>query len=275
MNAKLRRPLALSAFVLSLSSSGWLRAAVLYEQDFEGESLATLDYSHFGMNYSVAHYSREITQSGGANNSQGYRYSFDSTSRTRSFALSFAHLFGVPATDASPLAGKQFIDPSQLRFSVEIKSIGNLSSTPIRLAVEQTDRAYEADRGIDANFDGDMTDQAEVFESMFSPTIANGAEFVTASFTLDQGTLSAAVVPSPGKPLPAPITPAIDPTVPITWAIYFDSAGYGFDAGNEITFDNIRIEYIPEPSTLALGSLALLSLAALRRRKQPRRATGK
>ena len=266
MNAKLRCPVILSALALSLSSSGWLQAAVLYEQDFEGESLATLGYAHFGMNFSVADYSREVAQSGGANNSQGYRYSFNSTSRTRSFALSFAHLFGVPATDASPLAGKQSIDPSQLRFSVDIKSIGNLSSTPIRLTVEQTDLAYEADRGIDANFDGDMKDQAEVFESVFSPTIVNGSEFITASFTLDQGTQSAAVVPSPGKPLPAPITPAIDPTVPITWAIYFDSAGYGFDAGNEITFDNIRIEYIPEPSTIALLGVAAIGLAARRRR---------
>lgn len=242
---------ALATISIILPSPSWLNAAVLYEQDFEGETIESTGIGFNIANSEADLFQLEIAPSGGAAGTSGLINYFDSARVPQAFEMNFYKEVGA-ITDAAT---------SRLRFSVDIKTVGNLTATPVDLYVYQIDQIYEARRGIDANNDGDMTDSAHNFRSKFSPILINGDGFVTASFIVDQGAQDAYVYP-PQTPIP----PMLDATLPLRWGIAMGSDGFGFDAGNSVAFDNIKIELIPEPTTLALALMASASIAVRWRR---------
>lgn len=241
---------AFATILLFFPSPNWLNAAMLYEQDFEGETIGS---TGFGFNIASSEadlFQLEIAPSGGAAGTSGLINYFDSSQVTQSFEMNFYKEVGSNNGAAT----------SRLRFSVDIKTVGNITPTPVDFYVYQIDQSYEAHRGIDANNDGDMTDSAHAFRSRYSPVLIHGDGFVTASFIVDEGALDAYVYP-PKTPIP----PMLDAALPLRWGIAMGSDGFGFDAGNSIAFDNIKIELIPEPTTLALALVAITSIAVKRR----------
>ena len=83
----------------------------------------------------------------------------------------------------------------------------------------------------------------------FTPVLTNGA-YTSVSFTLDQ-TLGS----------------AIDPTQSFNLQLRHGSGGFEFDAGNIVRIDNVTVEVVPEPMTLALASVAALAIVGIHRRR--------
>lgn len=108
-----------------------------------------------------------------------------------------------------------------------------------------------------------MKDSADIYRSVFTPTLNSSDGFVTASFMFNEGTVDANVYPPS-----TPIAPELDATLPLRWIVGFGSDGFGFDAGNSIAFDNIKIEQIPEPNSLLLSLVSSIAIALTRRRLQ-------
>jgi hypothetical protein len=258
--------------VATLLLPGRLCAEILYSQTFEGTTLATVGFGYWSISTGAPAVVREVTATGGVGGSQGFAHYFDGTSGS-SYLFAFNNILQpIAASDADPLPVS---DAAKIRFSMDVKTIGSLTSTPIRISVWQTDDNYEADRGIDLNSDGDMADSAIVFGSSFWPTVLDGNDYIGISFTIDQGTLFAAQNNPP--PIGSiPLTPQFDPTLPLVWSVTFGSegfvfgdgfdygAGFGFDAGNILSVDNILVETVPEPSTIVALGIAFVCISALR-----------
>lgn len=257
----------ITAFVglLSLFSHQAYAVTTLYSHDFEAAPIGQFCCPQGGLFTSTGNIGGndliwEHTATGGANGSKGLDVLFDGTGRPfYSIALTD---FEPTASDANPLGNGMVSSPSQIRFSFDLSATGSIASMPIRLRVSQTDPNYEADRGIDANMDGDMTDSATNYASTFTPVIVDGGDHQRIVFSLDQGQQSAFIVrTSPGFAI-IPLAPEFDPTVSLGWSIAFDYAGFGSDAGNVVSIDNVRIDAVPEPTTLTAAFLAVC-LAAL------------
>jgi hypothetical protein len=232
-------------------------AVPIYSQDFETAPVGQICCPQQGLSYTQGNVGGndliwDHTASGGAGGTKGLSILFDGTGRP-GYIVAVGDIEPT-ASDANPLGNGIVTSPSHIRFSVDVKTIGNISPTPIKLRVAQTDPNYEADRGIYANSDGDMTDSATNFESTLTPTISMTSDYNHFSYTLDQGNLSAHINrTSPSAVIP--LTPEFDPTVSLTWSIIFDYTGFGFDAGNIVSVDNILIEAVPEPAAWLLTSI--------------------
>jgi hypothetical protein len=154
---------------------------------------------------------------------------------------------------------------------MDARTAGAITPTPLRLRIFQNDPRYEADRNIDVNMDGDMTDGATPFESVLSPVLIQDGSYQRLSFTAGQGLQRAYmsdVPPFPGTPRLIPLTPEFDPTVTVKFTVIFGDEEFGFDAGNVVSIDNIRLDVIPEPSTIALATALVLAPTWRRNRKR-------
>ncbi|HJQ80959.1 MAG TPA: hypothetical protein VJ828_13450 [Lacipirellulaceae bacterium] len=260
--------LILINLVMPLSSEA---AVTLYSQDFEAApvgqvanpTMVGLFPATINMGGSALQW--EFTADGGAAGTKGMDVKFDGTGRPNYF-INFAILEPRSSDENLPTS-----DPSKIRFSLDAKTVGAISPTPLRLRIFQDDPNYEADRGIDANMDGDMTDRAITFESVLSPELIQDGSYHRLSFTADQGAQDATisrVPPPPGMPALIHLTPEFDPTVTVHFSVLFGYEQFGFDAGNVVSVDNIRIEVIPEPSSIALAMALLLPLTVRRSRKR-------
>ena len=86
----------------------------------------------------------------------------------------------------------------------------------------------------------------------FTPTLANGA-YTPVTFTLDQATENGSA--------------AFDPTQSSSFQVSTGAGnGFGFDNNNVLEFDNVLIQTVPEPTSLALMGLGVAGLALFRRR---------
>ena len=235
------------------------QASVLYSIDFENAAVGKISPPALGFSSGfggTGDYSAGwvITADEGMNNSKGFNAFFDS-SDSPFFTMGFNTF--LPASNLNPIGSGSVSTENQLLFSMDVKVTGSLVSTPVVIALHQFDGNYEADRGIDANLDGDMSDGATVFRSFFTPTLVDGSEFVRVSFTLDQGNVDAVIfVPGTGF---IPITPMFDPTLTLNFGVSFGSDGFGSDIENAIMFDNISLESVPEPSILAMTLVAMVA----------------
>lgn len=266
MNSSLQWRITSFFFLAILSFIHESSAAFLYEKNFD--DLAPGDPVNLGTSsLNAPNYKRTLTPNGGVGGSPALMFSLDRSQRADVSVGVYPFPINNPieGSDAAPIGNLNSLVPSQIRFSVDIKSTGNISPTPITLRVFQLDASYEADRGIDVNGDGDSTDSAYIFQSSFQPTIVDGGGFATAAFTLDQGILTASIAPGPSMPS-VPLTPAMDPTVPLAWSFSFGADGYGNDDGNVIIFDNIRVELIPEPSSCCIAYTLFAAAVAFRRK---------
>ena len=84
----------------------------------------------------------------------------------------------------------------------------------------------------------------------FKPTLANGA-YTHVSFLLNLATNAG----------------LFNPGVSSNLRLQHGAGGFGFDANNIVRADNILIQTIPEPGTLALVGLGVVGWLMVRRRK--------
>lgn len=249
-----------------LFDSSFVQAGTLYSLDFEDAPVGTLLPGALGLSSSTLNMGSsvltwEVTAAGGTDDSQGFLISFDSTDRPI-WIVSFGVYDPLDAVE-SPLDNVGVSSASQISLSVDAKTIGNSSSMPLHIVVFQFDADYEASHGVDANLDGDMNDGATVFRSTVTPTLTDGDDYGNVNFTLNEGSISADILYDPEGPEPpetVPIAPQFDPTVPLSWSIRFDWNGFGSDGGNMVSIDNVLIESVPEPETLALAALTISAL---------------
>jgi hypothetical protein len=243
-----------------------LQAKVLYSQDFESVPVGTTTSVQIppGLNgigssgQGTTTFGFELGATNGTASSHGLSLTFDAAQ-----AISYEIHFGSGTATLAP-----GISPSQIRISMDLKAVGSISSSPVTIKASQIDRQYEAARHIDLNNDGDMNDSAIVFESDFPVHLVDGADFTRVSFTLNQGQLSAFMDNSdflhPTRTIP--LVPTYDPALGVDWNISVANAGFGNDAGNGLSVDNIVIDTVPEPTTSAIAAAALAGISSFTRR---------
>ena len=160
---------------------------MIYSQDFESAAVGNTTLSDVGFGFGGANIflgpdlGFQTTATDGAGGTKGFTASFNGTNHTQYFVGVYTS--NSNASDASPLAGGTVTSASQIRFSMDVKTTGSISSQPIEIRVFQNDLNYEARNGVDANGDGDMTDFATAFDSDFKPTVVDGAGYQHVSFT--------------------------------------------------------------------------------------------
>jgi len=243
-----------------------VQAKLLYSQDFESVPLGTTTGVQIppglnGIGFSgqgTTTFGFELAATTGTASSKGLSLTFDATQ-----ALSYEIHFGSGTGSLAP-----GIPTSQIRISMDLKAVGTITSLPVTIKASQIDRQYEAARHIDLNNDGDMSDSAIVYESDFPVHLVDGAGFTHVSFTLDQGQLSAYMDNSDFLHPTRKITlvPTYDPALGVDWNISVANAGFGNDAGNGLSVDNIVIDTVPEPTTLAIAAMTLAGIGLFRQR---------
>jgi hypothetical protein len=265
-----RTPCAILFAFAFITFPGIASAVVLYNQDFETAAVGPTPPPDFSISYiggagaSAPQYA--ITSNGGVAGTKGFTMTFDTTNQE---VYSAAFGTSLSASDAHPLGNGSVLTDARIRFSMDLKTTGNVIAAAVKLNFSQFDSNYEADRGIDANQDGDMNDGATVFNSVFTPTLVNGSDFVHVSFLLSEGVLTANINRPPSLHLPAatfPLIPTFDPTVPLQIGISNVNGAYGMDSGNTISVDNLLVESVPEPSTAALLVIGCIACLAVLRR---------
>jgi hypothetical protein len=265
----LRRALAATLIAIPfVTAPGVVWAAVLYSNDFDdlipgsvpvnASGLVQLHFNtaSFGYSGAVATANWEVTATGGTGGSHGFTEHVNGQG-TSDYDLSFG--VGVQPGGASA---------SQIRVSMDIMEVGGISTTPVKVDVSQIDFQYESERGVDANQDGDMDDPAITYQSISpSATLTDGV-YAHISFTLDEGVHSASITKtvSHQPPIVFPLTPLFDPTRTASINVTLDAAGFGLDNGNSISVDNLLVESVPEPSTIALLVVGCAVALAARRR---------
>lgn len=241
-------------------------AVVVFSQNFETATIGQSANPGNGFNGSLTTLpvTWEVASNNGAAGTKGLSVSIDGAAKSNYF-VNFSSA-QPSASDANPLGGSLLTSASQVRFSFDVKGIGQIDPAQLFVGLYQDDPNYEADRGIDVNGDNDMTDRARVFSSSFRPTISSDGNYSHVSLWLDQGTLQANIVAPSGPPNVIPLTPTFDPTLPLNWAIGASHHEFGLDSGNVLSFDNFLIEVVPEPSAASLLASLCICCSFLRRR---------
>ena len=84
-----------------------------------------------------------------------------------------------------------------------------------------------------------------VFTPVFSPTISASNQYVHFSFTLDQATQDV-------DPDVRPQDPVFSNGLSLLWQASFNNGGFGLDAGNMVSVDNVKLEFLGQvPAGLA------------------------
>jgi hypothetical protein len=190
----------------------------------------------------------DITAAGGVGGSQSYQQTINSTAAAPDFY--FYAGFGQFAVDFSNMpTGPDANNPAMYRFSADVKVTGNggtAGSTPLSIRVAAIDPDYEEEHNIDVNGDGQFVGGSAVYVPVVSPVIAASNVYTNVSFTLNQGTQD---VDADVRPQDRVFSNGLS----LLWQINYHNGGFGFDAGNIVSIDNVKIEFLGAVSEGLLG----------------------
>lgn len=219
------------------------RSVQLYVNDFEqftpGPGLPAVD-SFFNFNGEAALvHSSEVTDTDGVDDSNSYKETADSSGSTADgyFYAGFGQ-FAYFADELNPLPGAplpESNDPAMYTLDLDIKVMGHSTSTPVELLFQAVDSDYDTATGMDGNGNG-AVDGAAVWVAQVFPTLSVGNnDWQHVSVDLTDGTTIADMnVP----------TPFFNNELSFQWILAYNNGGFGFDSGNMVSVDNVRIEYI-------------------------------
>jgi PEP-CTERM motif len=217
-------------------------AATLYSQDFNAATLVTngpTSFGGFGQINNVGGSGWQV-QGGGGGSGISVTTGIDNTGvgSSQGFFANWDHSAATGFTFnqetvygaiAAPGAG---FGLAQIQISLDIFISGSeTSTTPLGVALQNSTNEWN-----------------------FTPTLVNGA-YTHVVFTADQATPAGAN----GSPY--------NPTLSSNLRVQFGAGGFGFDANNIVTLDNILVTTVPEPTSLALVGLGAAGLVFLRRRR--------
>lgn len=252
---RLSKWLGLAVAVVAMSNVATAQV-VLYSNDLESATPAagTSDSGLFefhGLGSLI--FADEVCPACGVGGSQAYTQGWDGTvSSLDGFYFIGGGEFAVFADDGNPLPSS---DPADYTFYIDVKVTGNSIPTPVPFTVYQFNDNYDTEQGEDGNGDT-VVNGAENWNSTLAPVLVDGAGYVTSSYTLDSGAIGA----DSGV-----TTPTFDPTVSLQWRFAFGAGEFGFDGGNSLHIDNIRLEVVPEPASMALLGVGGLMMMLRRR----------
>jgi hypothetical protein len=182
----------------------------------------------------------EVTAADGVGGSKSYRQTINSTG-----APYFYSGFGQYAVDFSNMpTGPDANNPAMYRFSADVKANGYNNSMPLAIRVAAIDPDYETEHNIDVNGDSVISGGASVYEPVITPLIAGPGLYTHASFTLDQGTQEV-------DPDVRPQDRVFSNSLSLLWQVSYNNGGFGLDAGNLVSIDNVRIEFLGQIVGLA------------------------
>jgi len=118
---------------------------------------------------------------------------------------------------------------------------GGQGSTPTGISISLWKGDYETVNNIDANNDGDLLDGFDIWKSEFNNLAAAGSNWEHKSFRLNTGT-----APTCASEVG---TCAFDDEAYIQFSYYFNSGGFGTDAGNVVNLDNMKLEFFVQTIT--------------------------
>jgi hypothetical protein len=225
--------------LIALFAAAQSSAAIdLYFNDIEAETPGTgvrpTDFYEFHGDGASVILTEAITASDGVGGSQSYMQTINANG-----AGYFYSGFGHYAVDYTNMpVGPDASNPAMYRFSAFVKVSGNLNDTPVTIRVAAIDVDYEVVHNIDVNGDGDLLDGASVFEPVVTPRLVSG--YTPVSFTLDQGTqeVDSDVLPQHR---------VFSQELSLLWQVNFHNGGFGNDNGNQLSIDNVRIEFLGQP----------------------------
>ena len=183
----------------------------------------------------------EVTAADGVGGTPSYRQTITATG-----APYFYSGFGQFAVDATNMpTGPDASNPAMYRFSADVKAVGNLNTTAVQFRVAGIDADYETEHNIDVDNNGTISGGAAVFTPVFSPTISASNQYVHFSFTLDQATQDV-------DPDVRPQDRVFSNGLSLLWQASFNNGGFDLDAGNMVSVDNVKLEFLGQvPAGLA------------------------
>lgn len=237
----------------AMSQMSWAQGVITTFEDFEGE-LPGLQgypggYSFFGGGLAeggeaAPTTTTTITEGSGFNSLQAFVITIDSTVNADSYFYGgiggFFGFFGSGYGFAQGQPGAK--NPANYEMSFDLKVVGNdgdQAATPVGGSFS----AYktESGSGIDLNNDGDLEDGFNTWVSEFQAPVTDG-NYTHIVWNLAQGS----------TPTADPIfsSPQFDDETTFAFQIYFNSGGFGTDAGNVITIDNVQLKFTPSAAIL-------------------------
>lgn len=247
MNRNILKVAAVTPFAILCLSVALTHAqgVITVVEDFEGELPGAQPYpggySYAGGGNGEPTHIEEVTETGGFNSLQAFQVSLDATVDAGTyFYYGFGGFFGFYGEGfgfAQGQAGAN--DPKNYAISFDYKVVGNDgndAATPIGGSFAAYDADYETAHDIDLNNDLDKTDGFDIWRSEYK-VVSASADYTHVTWRLDQGTAPTA---------DALIgTPQFSDETTFAFQIFFNSGGFGTDAGNVVTIDNLRLTFTP------------------------------
>ncbi|HYG22279.1 MAG TPA: PEP-CTERM sorting domain-containing protein [Verrucomicrobiae bacterium] len=207
-------------------------AATLYSEDFQSFATGTVNPADWWSFHGPGSVTASLTvQSSGIGGSQALEMNVDASG---AFGTDWYFYAGVGRSDIVPAGSLAAFAPGDITLSLDIALFGATVAPDLGLFVTQ--------------FSGD-----KVWETRFNPVLPADGSFTHLDLNLGQGTLTGAWV--------------WDPTLAISInSVSFNSTGFPLAAGNRVILDNVVISVIPEPTAIAL--LTVAAVFATRRRSR-------
>ena len=239
--------LAASAAVLP-TKPGRAQGVITTLEDFEGELPGPQGfpggYSFFGGGLAAGGEAAptttlEVTEGSGFNSLQAFEITIDSSVNVDSYFYGgvggFFGFFGTGYGFAQGQSGAR--NPANYELSFDLKVAGN-DGDQAAMPVGGSFATYKSEggAGYDLNHDGDLDDGFDKWVSRFDAQVTD-ENYTHVVWNLAQGTAPTAD--------PFFNAPQFDDETTFAFQIFFNSGGFGTDAGNKITIDNLQLKFTP------------------------------